>query len=1080
VAGDPTTSSRAWLEQIAEVAGRQDTERFLDGLVTAFRDGSVETYLPPAAATAARALEVELARLASVGAEPHGAPSMFEGVSGAIVLAWAESVAGRADVSIAGLLEVALRSHHAPSRLLRASRARIAGGPLIDALRCLPLSGDPDFIFDDAQLVARLDLLTFEAGSSVLSLPKLGPWLFSSPCFARLIAARARGTLLERVLAAQLLNMAADGYPTLELDAARGIQTSKIVRELASHPEPHVFIPASRAMGRLAAKNRDVRALLFRWLDSDSIGERRRALTALASMPDAESWWLETRLTGVLSSRSDAWTIASLGPAIPHLVLERRELFDDLVARISTSEDVAAEVLYSVTRGLVCIEGRRVADARNRALLEALRRIASSRAPRSTEEAQLLDDVRRQTDFLDGIDPDPGDLDLHFRRIASTALRVGADKVAPQTIALVGSVGPALHASIARLESPGPNLAPALSTAESCARALALRLWEPILGASSTPIPGVDTGMHQMLPRLLSLLESERLAADRHAVRRTALRVLGSIADSARSPPERSAIAHSISRVGSPAWLSDERSSARLEKPAGDLMWRLIDGVRGDIPAATLFGRFAVWWSLAAVPLELLDLLSRAEASARSGDRDRGAIHAIRTELTMAGAVKGAWVSRVHEHLEDLHADDTALAAAVTSMGVALAQMYRARSVRGPTAATVAILTLGEAVAELTTLLRDPSLAVGPPADAPIDERVRELARNAVRSIEGDDSSSQPDLTWGEALGPILGPLAERAVSELVAEVQTRGRSHAPRRRIGSYRLDRRLGGGTQGEVWLVENEKTGRRFVMKLLPPRGWSKASPERDALMVALQTEADILKQIYHPNVANFVDNGWDRDQPYLVLEYLVGCDLERYIGEKLLDLDESKAIMSDVASGLSALKRFGLVHCDLKPGNIFLRLELDAAQTASPAFDAAKHRDPRNAPVLGAVVIDFGISRTMAVSSPERADTISGTIGYIAPEQANGVIHPKTDVYALAATLFRSLTGRSFFDHLEGPSQRLLAHHTIPPMADERNRAHLQSVPAHRRRNLIELIERATLLDPAARPDVEVVARGLSAL
>ena len=439
-----------------------------------------------------------------------------------------------------------------------------------------------------------------------------------------------------------------------------------------------------------------------------------------------------------------------------------------------------------------------------------------------------------------------------------------------------------------------------------------------------------------------------------------------------------------------------------------------------------LYARFAAWWALCAKETTLLKFLPRSEAAARLGTSEAilDSTQAIQTELQKLEAEEGGWTGPVASLLEGLGADNTAIAKGVLALGYALHQAERARALGTHAPMSIAVLALGEAASALAPLTSDPRRALTSPHLKPWpDERYRELCAEAVELLESpridDERLSEIERAWAEDLGPMLGPLVGTSIKSMLSV--HRSSSSPPVRQVGPYKLIRRLGRGTQGEVWLVEHERNGRRFVLKLFVPKSATSAS-ELSSIKAALQMEADILKQIYHPNVANFVDSGWDRDQPYLVLEYLIGCDLETYARARPLSLSEVKPIIQDVCSGLSALQSFGLVHCDLKPGNLFLRLNFPQNTLFSPEH----HRDPKRTSVLGAVVIDFGVSRLTL--NKEQSDTISGTLGYIAPEQADGIVHPKTDVYALAATIYRIMSGHTFFDDLKGTGPRLLAHHT----------------------------------------------------
>src|SRR5206468_1229777 len=140
--------------------------------------------------------------------------------------------------------------------------------------------------------------------------------------FERWIEQRVDRKLRDRALAARILSATADGLsPELAARAAGSAQ------RLASHPDTLVWIPAARALGRLAAHGSAARTLVFEWLGSDNAGERRRATTALGSMP-GDGWHLEARIQELFAADDDRWAVAALGQAIPYLIVERREIWD--------------------------------------------------------------------------------------------------------------------------------------------------------------------------------------------------------------------------------------------------------------------------------------------------------------------------------------------------------------------------------------------------------------------------------------------------------------------------------------------------------------------------------------------------------------------------------------------------------------------------------------------------------------------------------------------------------------------------------------------------------------------------------
>lgn len=227
---------------------------------------------------------------------------------------------------------------------------------------------------------------------------------------------------------------------------------------------------------------------------------------------------------------------------------------------------------------------------------------------------------------------------------------------------------------------------------------------------------------------------------------------------------------------------------------------------------------------------------------------------------------------------------------------------------------------------------------------------------------------------------------------------------------------------------------------------------------------------MAELYHPNVASIIDRGVSNDVPFLVLELLVGADLQQYSKAKLMSLSELRRIVLDCCSGLTALHGAGLVHRDIKPANIWLRLPLQKGER----FDAEKHRDPQNARPLNAAIIDFGMVRPMRVSSEAAGKFVAGTPGYIAPDQ---VLDPveldgRADVYALAGTIYTVTTGRTFFDEVKNPRDRIFAHMKSPPLDDARL---LTNYPAE----LVKLMRAATALDPNDRPRPMEFGRGFEA-
>jgi serine/threonine-protein kinase len=185
---------------------------------------------------------------------------------------------------------------------------------------------------------------------------------------------------------------------------------------------------------------------------------------------------------------------------------------------------------------------------------------------------------------------------------------------------------------------------------------------------------------------------------------------------------------------------------------------------------------------------------------------------------------------------------------------------------------------------------------------------------------------------------------------------------------------------------------------------------------------------------------------------------------------MSLFELRQVVLDVCAGLAALHGAGLVHRDIKPANLWLRLPLGGGQ----GFDPSQHRDPGRAQPLSTVVIDFGMVRAIRVPDAVGGRFVAGTAGYIAPEQVLDPVEldPRADVYALAATIYNVVTGRAFFDEIEGLRDRFIAHMRRDPFEDTDR---LRGFPAA----VAKLLRAATARDAAGRPSPLELGREFAA-
>lgn len=207
------------------------------------------------------------------------------------------------------------------------------------------------------------------------------------------------------------------------------------------------------------------------------------------------------------------------------------------------------------------------------------------------------------------------------------------------------------------------------------------------------------------------------------------------------------------------------------------------------------------------------------------------------------------------------------------------------------------------------------------------------------------------------------------------------------------YRIEALLGEGGMGEVYLARHERTGRQLAVKLL---SWEAArEPEN---LLRFEREARTLGALGHPNIVGIHDFDEAPDgRPYLVMDYLEGEELaDRLDRVGRLDWATARGIFEQVCAALHAAHSAGVLHRDLKPGNIYL-----ARNVAGPDR---------------VLLLDFGLAKSITDEEARvtRTGMIVGTPLYMPPEQARGAdLDVRSDVYSLGAVLFEMLAGRPPF-------------------------------------------------------------------
>ncbi|MBI5517102.1 MAG: serine/threonine protein kinase [Deltaproteobacteria bacterium] len=261
---------------------------------------------------------------------------------------------------------------------------------------------------------------------------------------------------------------------------------------------------------------------------------------------------------------------------------------------------------------------------------------------------------------------------------------------------------------------------------------------------------------------------------------------------------------------------------------------------------------------------------------------------------------------------------------------------------------------------------------------------------------------------------------------------------------------------GGMAATYLAEGPAPGKKVVVKLLP---WTRFKGHSAELARAMfEGEMKRLASIVHPNVVSIFDAGFVEDGAYIALEYIPGGSLETLLRVcRKLPLAYLAPLVRDTARALGHLHRLGIVHRDIKPGNILVQVE---------GPDSPRDADGwLRAEVVRAVVIDFGIAADAAKGS--HGEGVTGTPGYIAPEVARGLdlLTPAIDVYALGVVVFEMLTGIN--PYLEGQADlsAVLVRHGTQRLPVER------LTPAHNDPELSRLLADATAADPRRRPTIK---------
>jgi serine/threonine-protein kinase len=200
------------------------------------------------------------------------------------------------------------------------------------------------------------------------------------------------------------------------------------------------------------------------------------------------------------------------------------------------------------------------------------------------------------------------------------------------------------------------------------------------------------------------------------------------------------------------------------------------------------------------------------------------------------------------------------------------------------------------------------------------------------------------------------------------------------------YRLDDRIAAGGMGEVWRATDTVLGRDVAVKTLHA-----GRAEDPGFQTRFRHEARTMAVLHHPGVADVYDYGQSGPDAYIVMARVEGEPLnQRIAGRGRLTPDETMSIVAQAGRALEAAHQAGIVHRDVKPGNLIIK------------------------PDGTVVLVDFGVARSAESAALTGAKEVVGTALYIAPEQVSkDKTGPSADVYALGCVAYHCLTGHPPF-------------------------------------------------------------------
>jgi predicted Ser/Thr protein kinase len=217
--------------------------------------------------------------------------------------------------------------------------------------------------------------------------------------------------------------------------------------------------------------------------------------------------------------------------------------------------------------------------------------------------------------------------------------------------------------------------------------------------------------------------------------------------------------------------------------------------------------------------------------------------------------------------------------------------------------------------------------------------------------------------------------------------------------KIGPFSIVREIGTGAMGAVYLATYTKTGQKVAIKVIAP-----GLGDNEKIMARFEREAEMLKQLKHPNIVKLLGTGKYHRAPFYAMEFIDGESLGQMLDKKgKFDWQEVVEFGKQVCSALYHAHANGIIHRDLKPSNLMMTRKGTIKLT------------------------DFGIAKDMDASGLTSAHCTVGTAAYMSPEQCRGErdLTPKSDLYSLGILFYEMLTGKKPF-FAENAMDMFMAH------------------------------------------------------